>query len=309
MVRSPDATFSAGTCLQDAEPRIRVLRLDATSKICLRDEVNAWLAVEFSPPVDCGDALGLCPLRMNIFAPSSRGPWPLVVLAPGGPATLADQFYLDAYAALLASHGLVVMESSWRQLDFHGSGYPAAFADISCAIGVARRTGGTFGADPDRVTLVGHSLGGWAASVLLLTPGEFSPAAGSSDPTIGSSRPNAVVVVAGSMNQPTTTVPDETDYVRTFLGLDSSASPDEWAAVDPYALARLHLAGPDSIPTTIIAAGPDQMVPIEVARTFQDVLVASGYQSRLIEIPAADHLSVLIADETLETVSNVARGR
>ena len=105
---------------------------------------------------------------MDISAPTSGGPWPIFVFLPGGPSSPGELYrdILDPFAAALAGQGAVVMISGWREADYYGGGYPTSFADVACAIGVARQIGPSYGADPDRVTLVGHSTGGWPAMVV-----------------------------------------------------------------------------------------------------------------------------------------------
>ncbi len=285
---------------------------------CAHLDVRRWAGIRFTPPVPCSTSSTTapeqraqsvpCQLVMNVFAPTSSGPWPLVVLSPGGPAALADQLYLDDFAALLAAQGAVVMESEWRQVGFVGSGYPTAFADVACAIGVARMTGTEYGSTSNRVTLVGHSLGGWAAAIVLLTPTAFSPAGGACDPTAGSLRPDAVAIVDGAMNEPTTTLPGETDYVSDFLGGSQGALPADWAVVDPFALATRYPAGAGAIPTVLIEGAVDNVVPPAVARSFQAALVSAGYRSRLVEVPAADHISVLSSRDTIDAIMSIANG-
>lgn len=285
---------------------------------CTHLDVARWTGIRFTPPVPCsapsttvldpGTQSVPCQLVMNVFAPTSGGPWPLLVISPGGPAQLADQLYLDDFGALLAGQGAVVMESQWRQLGFVGSGYPTAFADVACAIGIARRTGATFGSTSDRVTLVGHSLGGWAASIVLLTPTAFSPAAGACDPTAGSLRPDAVAIVDGAMNEPTTTLPGETDYVADFLGGSQATLPAAWAAVDPYALATRYPASAGAIPAVLIEGSVDNVVPPSVAQSFQSALASAGYRSRLVNVPAADHISVLSSRDTIDAIMRIANG-
>jgi hypothetical protein len=125
----PDSVVKAGQCL--------------LADGCTRLEVGQWLGVPFTPAVLCVPPSTTCQLGMNIFAPTSGGPWPLVVLSQGGPQDLqyGSGFYLDDYATVLASQGAVVMESWWRQQDFVGSGYPTAFADVACAIAEGSFTG------------------------------------------------------------------------------------------------------------------------------------------------------------------------
>ena len=140
---------------------------------------------------------------------------------------------------------------AWREAAWEGGGWPTSFQDVACAIGVARAIGPAYGGDPDRVTLGGHSTGGWPPAVLALTPTPFTPEPGSCDETAGSLRPDAVVMSDGNLDE-VTAQSDGRDYVVGFLGGDRAARPDEWAAADPFALVKRYPAGPDAIPSLLI---------------------------------------------------------
>ena len=238
---------------------------------------------------------------MDVRAPTSGGPWPLVVLLPGGPDRPGKFRSPEPLARLLAGQGAVVMNTAWRQGAGDGGGYPTSFADIACAIGVARKTGPAYGAAPDRVILVGHSLGGWAGAVVALTPTEFTPADGSCDPTTGSLRPDAFVGVAAASDLLTAQQAGP-DWVREFLGGDRATRPGAWAAADPFALATHHPAGDRALPILLVHGEDDGAVNPATSSAFDATLRAADYDSRLVMIASADHGSILAAPETVEAV-------
>jgi acetyl esterase/lipase len=253
---------------------------------------------------------------MDIVAPTSGGPWPLIILLPGGPRPDQNLFLGPLLGVPLAGQGAVVMAGWWRTIAAFGGGYPTSFADVACAIGVARKIGPAYGASPDRVTLVGHSLGGWSAAVVALTPSPFTPAPGSCNPTAGSLRPDAFVSLAGAVDW----VKDQlgssrtcdcigADYLTAFFGGDAKARPDAWLAADPFALAKRYPAGANAIPIALVQGGADRAVPPTAARSFQAVLVAAGYRSRLVEVSSADHLSIIYAKETIDAIITLATAK
>jgi len=274
--------------------------------VCSRIEVGEWDSIPFTPPVICAESGRTCQLQIEIDAPTSGGPWPLVVILPGGPGSPDEEIdYISPLAVSLAGQGAVVIVSEWRQSAEFGGGYPTSFADVGCAIGAARRIGPDYGANPDRVTLVGHSLGGWSGAIVALTPSPFTPAPGSCGPTAGSLRPDAFVGLAGDASE----VKDQVsgaDYLTAFLGGSATARPDAWRAADPFALVKRYPAGVDSIPIVLIQGGADTTVPPTVARSFQAALVAAGYDSRLVEVPAADHLTIMGATEAIDATMTLA---
>jgi acetyl esterase/lipase len=280
--------------------------------LCSRVVVAQWHDVAYTPVIPCGtDASERCRLRMDITAPTSGGPWPLVVVLPGGPSAPDERYrgVLDTFATVTAGQGAVVMVAGWREGPEWGGGYPTSFQDVACAIGVARNIGPGYRADPGRVTLLGHSTGGWPAAVIGLTPAPFTPASGTCGPTTGSLRPDAVVIEDGELNE--VTQPDVADgllYVTDFLGGDRAKRPGAWAAADPFALAKRYRARATSIPILLVHGSADTMVAPAVSRSFLARLVAAGYRSRLVEIPGADHTGGLWSKDGIEPILKIATG-
>jgi acetyl esterase/lipase len=251
----------------------------------------------FTPSVDCG--LGLsCQLLMDVQAPAGDGPWPLILLVPGGPQPPVEQPTLldDTLAPALARQGAVVLTIQWRQGPQYGVSFPDNVADVACAIGVARTVGASFGGDPAKVTVVGHSLGGWAGAVLALTPSEYSPDAGTCNTTAGSLRPDRLVSIAGALNE--ATVVDDIS-MSALLGID----PADAAAADPFALIDRY---PPGMPITLIHGIADIQVLPDVSRDFRSAAIAAGYTVDLIEVAGADHHTVLTARKTIEAIMAVA---
>jgi acetyl esterase/lipase len=281
--------------------------------LCSRLDVAQWHNVAYTPRIRCGPAAGAkCRLRMDITAPTSGGPWPLIVFLPGGPSG-PDQRYpevLDTFARVIAGQGAVVMVAGWREGPDWGGGYPISFQDVACAIGVARKIGPTYGANPKRVTLQGHSTGGWPAAVVGLTPTPFTPASGACDPTTGSLRPDAVVIGDGDLHE--VSRPNEADglqYITGFLGGDRKKHPGAWAAADPFALVKRYRAGAHTIPFLLLHGSADTFVAPAVSKSFQAALVAAGYHSRLVMVAGADHTGSLWSKTGIESILNVATGK
>jgi acetyl esterase/lipase len=208
---------------------------------------------------------------MDVYAPTATGPWPLVVVVPGGPTPI-DQVrgYADDFALAIADRGAVVMTANWRQ----GT---ESLADVACAVGVARATGPAYGADPARVILVGHSLGASPVAILGLTPVPAPPDAASCDPTSGSLRPDAIVVIAGLYG-----------FYEKQLAAD--ASQDE------------------HIPVVVAQGGADEPGRVDSARAFHEVLTSTGWDSELVEVAEADHPGILYEPVLLDAIVKLATG-
>ena len=178
------------------------------------------------------------------------------------------------------------MVAGWREGPDWGGGYPNSFRDVACAIGVARKIGPAYGASPDRVTLMGHSTGGWPAAVVGLTPTPFTPARGSCNATAGSLRPNFVVVEDGELNE--VTKPDQADgleYVRDFLGGARTTHPDAWAAADPFALAKRYRARANPVPFLLIHGSADITVAASGLRVVSESVSRRGLPESTCRTP------------------------
>ncbi len=290
---SPDNVSKAGGCDDSGNCRLH--------------DVGLWHAVPFTPSIPCGLSGQTCQLHFEIYAPTSGGPWPLIVLEPGGnlpPGQPGD--YLDQMATALAGQGTVVMVGQWRQSVQWAGRSPDSFADVACAIGVARRMGPTFGANPDRVVLVGHSMATRPVAVIGLTATAFTPAPGSCDSTAGSLRPDAWADLAGPSDTIAQAAPDDSQ-LAAFFGGTRDAEPAVWAAGDPFALATHHAGAATDLPILLLKGGADG--DAASARAFQAALVAGGYHSRLIEIPSADHFGTTVAKESIEAILALATAK
>lgn len=296
-------------CADDAKPPLRGPAASGSGSgsstanaVTSEPRLATWHSVLFTPAIRCGDKAGTtCRLSMDIIGPVGGELHPLVVLLAGGPQPPDGQGYANAAGAPLASRGVVVMRASWRQGARYGGGWRASFRDVACAIGVARRIGPDYGADPDRVTLVGHSLGGWVAAVVGLTRHTFTPGKGQCKRTEGSLRPDAVVTLAGAVDE----VRNQglgAAYLNAFFGGSSAGRPRAWAAADPFALAR-HEAAPGAVPFTLVRGGHDTVITRSAAPALLRVLRESGYRSRLVEAPSADHNGLLSAPRAVSAVT------
>jgi alpha/beta hydrolase fold len=145
-----------------------------------------------TPAVPCGPS-GSCQVRADVYAPRGPGPWPVVVLLRGGPGGLGARAVYAAFAARLASEGLLVYNADYRDAPVSGGTYPRAFDDVACAVRVARQTAAQYGGETKAVTLVGHSLGAYVGSMVALGANAFDSSCRAS----GNGVPNVFVGLSG----------------------------------------------------------------------------------------------------------------
>ncbi len=221
---------------------------------------------------------------MDIVRPSGGGPWPVFVLLQGGPAEVNRDNYMLPLANALAHRGAVVMVADWRQAAATAGGYPTSFQDVACAVGVARAVASRYGGNGSDITLVGHSLGGWAGAVVSLTPRAFIPAAGACDRTVGPLRPDALVDLDGAVDEPRV-MEDGAAYVTAFFGGTPTVKPAAYAAGDPFAILARWPAGAHGLPILVVHGLSDRTVSVTASWSFHSALLRAGDPNRLMLIP------------------------
>jgi acetyl esterase/lipase len=226
-------------------------------------------------------------------------------MLPGGPAPPDAYHSLEPAARGVAAAGAVVFAAPWRQGADVGGGYPTSFEDVACAIGVARKLAPRYGGQPDRVTLSGHSLGGWAAAVVGLSSRPFTPKPGACDATAGRLTPDALVTVSGAVQWARPGYSD--DWLEDFFGGTREERPAAWRAADPFAIVD-RASAKKSVPVTVIGGGADVVVPESIAKAFYARLRAAGYRARLVLVPGAEHGTIGTTSGARRAILAAAKG-
>ncbi len=224
-----------------------------------------------------------------LYRPAAGGPWPLVVLAPGGSWRSADPGSTAGLARDLASRGAVVLNAGYRL------SADEAFGDVACALAVARASAGDWDADPGRVVLAGHSAGAHVAAVAALAgpaPSADCAAGGTGAP------PDAFVGIAGPYD---VTAFAPVPELRRFFGGAPAAVPEAWAAGDPYR----HLGSNPAVEIELVHGRTDLAVLPVFSLEFAAALRAAGRDVGLYLVPSANHFDLLDAAENAAETSAV----
>lgn len=104
-------------------------------------------------------------LALDIYRPTDARDAPLVVFFWGGSWQTGDRSTYGFLGRTLASRGLVVMIPDYRT--YPDVRYPAFLYDSARAVAWAREHGPDYGADPQRLSLLGHSAGAYNAAMLV----------------------------------------------------------------------------------------------------------------------------------------------
>ena len=110
------------------------------------------------------------PPLLDVYAPKQAGPWPLVVMLPGG--LESKDSYLKPWAKKVAERGAAVYVPDWIRTYDHRvtpkqlrEELTGNIGDIAAAVRFARGTGARYGGDPGNLTLFGHSHGAMGATM------------------------------------------------------------------------------------------------------------------------------------------------
>jgi len=184
---------------------------------------------------------------------------PAVVFIHGGGWGQGDADQWFPQCRYFALRGIVGASVQYR-LTTGTNNIDACMADCQSAIAYLRRHAAELGVDPKRIAVVGESAGGHLAAAL----GTVTVDAGLSE-----SVPDALVLL--------NPITDLTTRWGERLG--SSAKQ----------FSPLHHISKRTPPTLLIHGKADSVVDIRHSRAFHQRMLELGNQSRLIEVPGADH--------------------
>lgn len=220
--------------------------------------------------------------RGEWWAPPGEGPLPTVVLVHGGYWRAGFDLHLeDAVAADLSGRGFLVWNVDYRP---SSDPWPATLEDVAAAYEHLTRASLAGRVDPARIAVVGHSAGGhlalWLASRTRLPAG--APGAATSAPAPALAVAQApVAALADAWRQRL-----GSGAVDALLGGGPEEVPDRYAAADPVALL------PTGVPSVLVHAPGDDLVPLSQSTTYVAAATAAGDRSELVEVPGAhfEHL-------------------
>jgi len=118
--------------------------------------------------------------QVDVYLPSptpeAGAPRPLAVFFHGGVWQLGDRRDARSIGAALAARGYVTLVASYRLAPAHP--WPAQRDDAAAVVALAQRRAPSWGADPQRVVVIGHSAGGQLAALLAIDGAPLSAAGG-----------------------------------------------------------------------------------------------------------------------------------
>jgi acetyl esterase/lipase len=194
------------------------------------------------------------------------GSSPLVVLLHGaGGPTLSS---LEDMAVAVANRGVPVLNASWVASIAHPQ---EGSADAVCAVAFAYQQAASWGADPDKIIVMGHSGGGHVGMIAALAPEAVPECPAASDAHVW-----AYIGLAG-------------DPGAAALGGNAYGfwkdDPEILAVMD----ANRHIGGNPDLITRFVHGTADTTVKIERTVAFSQALIDAGYDSLHIPVDGGSH--------------------
>lgn len=205
-------------------------------------------------------------LLLDAYLPPGEGPFPAVIVIPGGRWQRIERQKHADVPTYFAEHGVAAFAIDYRSaLEFP---YPAAVEDVTSAVVWVRQHAADYRVNPAQLGAIGVSAGGHLAALV---------AAMGSGPTDRGSRLNMVLSFSGPMDLTgLVDAPDVElrDAVRTFLDCSDASSCSEVAReaspityVDP------------TDPPMILVNSQDEIVPTDQPTAMWTALRGAGIDS------------------------------
>jgi acetyl esterase/lipase len=214
--------------------------------------------------------------RAELHLPTGEGTHPLMVVIHGGSwQARYGKVVMRGLVGDLVRRGWAVWNIEYRRLGA-GGGWPATFADVAAAIDHLATVDAPL--DLARACVLGHSAGGhlalWAASRGGLPAGAPGHAPGG--PPV---RLQQAIVQAGVCDLAGAYRRWRGGAVRALMGGAPDELPDRYAVADPAALV------PADAPVLLVHGVRDEVVSIELSRSYAAAARAAGATVELVEIP------------------------
>jgi len=220
------------------------------------------------------------PQKMDIYYPSSGGPWPVLMYVHGGSWYQGDKAEGEGWRGM-NEQGFLVVSVNYRLGDYQTK-FPAMIEDVKCAVRFLRAHSAEYNIDPNHVAAIGVSAGGHLVALL-----------GTADESAGwdvgenleqSSKIQAVIDISG-ISDFTRNIPNglNTSIYYTFGELANKNTPEN-ITVSPISYIT-----PDDPPFLIIHGDSDGVVPVEQARILHDKFTETGVPSTLVIVEGGDH--------------------
>ena len=205
-------------------------------------------------------------LKLDLLVPQANRPLPAAVFVTGGAFISANRARMPQLRFKLAEHGYVVASITYRTVP--NSRFPAPIVDVKSAIRFLKAHARKFLVDPNRISVVGDSAGGYLTAFAAVTNGSKQFNFG--EHLEQSSSIVTAVDLYGVL-----------DPIRLGVGFVDQKNA---AAANP-----IKYITKDSAPMLLMHGSNDQIVPpVETERLF-NALSDAGVEAERYVVPNAGH--------------------
>ncbi len=210
-------------------------------------------------------------LRADIYQPDCVKAAPVVVYFHGGRWTTGDKQDCEFVGEALASQGFVVVIPNVRL--YPDVKFPAFVQDAARAVKWARSVVGRYGADPDKLFVMGHSSGAHIASMLALNDVYLKEAGGTRRWLRG------MIGLAGPYDFLPLTDPD----LRDLFG-----PPEKFEESQP-----IRFVDGDNPPLLLMHGEDDEVVWVKNTRNLAQAVRKAGGVAETVYYPELSHARII----------------
>lgn len=205
----------------------------------------------------------------DVYLPKkARAGTPIAVFIYGGSWDSGDRSFYRFVGATLASAGIVTVIPDYSV--WPDAAWPAFLHDNADAVGWARGAASNWGADPERLFLIGQSAGAYNAAMLCLDPAYLG--------RVGMDPGQDIAGMIG-LAGPYDFLPLQSDFLKQVFGETGQ---------DP-AHQPINLAHGKAPPMLLMVGGEDRVIRPGNTRRLAQKIVASGGRAEEHIIPGLDH--------------------
>jgi acetyl esterase/lipase len=241
-----------------------------------------------STPADHRIAYGDDPNQFGqLRLPKNEGLAPVVIVIHGGCwLSKYDLYHISPLATEITKMGFATWSLEYRRIGSEGGGWPGTFQDVASGADYIRKLAQEFPLDLERVVAIGHSAGGHLA--LWLAARHKIPKKG----VLYEKNPlpiKGVVSLAGIGNLDFPNLQEICGgAILKLMGGTPADVPENYAQGSPAELL------PCGVHQVLIQGAKDQVVPMELAQEYLEVVKKSGDKGDLILLQDAGHFEVVM---------------
>jgi len=135
-------------------------------------------------------------LSGDLYRPKGKGPFPVLIGAPGGGWRVCARSSLSQWGSYLAERGIGFFAIDYRVATATRKAFPEAVQDVLSAIRFIRASAADMGVDPDRIGLLGTSAGAHLCALAALAAGSSALGRGYPEDALAEVSPAVKVLVA-----------------------------------------------------------------------------------------------------------------